>query len=113
MRNPSGRHTVGRRTQPSAESGRPTCDRDPVGRRRTTTPEGVMQRFQLAFVVALALAPLAAAAQSAATSSTAALAPAVARRADVAPVIDGLADDAAWSSATPVSDFWQKEPEEG
>jgi hypothetical protein len=68
-----------------------------------------MQRFLLAFVIALALAPVAVAAQSAET----ALAPAVARRADVAPVIDGLDDDAVWSAAVPVSDFWQKEPEEG
>jgi len=38
---------------------------------------------------------------------------AVAARTDAAPVIDGVPDDAVWSTATPLADFTQREPFDG
>jgi hypothetical protein len=70
-----------------------------------------MHRSTLAAALTLLLLPVGAAAQSPGAAGE--LPPALARRADVAPVIDGRGEDAVWAVATPVTDFWQKEPEEG
>ncbi len=68
-----------------------------------------------------ALLPIAAAAQTsdqpatpvAARTSASPVAPVSAARVASPPVLDGILDDAVWSSASPSADFWQAEPHEG
>ncbi len=74
-------------------------------------------RLLLLFV----LLPFAAAAQTSAQpaspvavrTATSPVAPVSAVRVESSPVLDGVLDDAVWSSASPSADFWQAEPHEG
>jgi hypothetical protein len=66
-------------------------------------------------LLALALTPAAGAAQQQSASITPPLAPrlATALRAEAAPVLDGRLDDPVWGTATPLTGFVQRDPQEG
>ena len=71
-------------------------------------------RTVLTIALALALRPHpAASVQGAPSSVDPPVASAAARHASLPPTIDGRGNDPAWEGASPVTDFWQMEPDEG
>ena len=73
-----------------------------------------MHQARFAFVLVLASAGAAVAQPAIATAPPAASLTTTAVRATEAPMIDGdVAGDPAWANATPITAFWQEQPDEG